>query len=198
MSKSDFTRHRREVQRALQANKYEVGDAGFFIPAMSAWAGTHLTIEHRRGGDLMERSTGPNILPLASRNDIVDVICHGVAAVSTWYGALFSGHVTPGDGPTAATFPAVCTEFVGYDELTRPAWAEAAAVNGATDNAASRALYTVNATAAIYGGGLFSSATKGSTNVADRMLGVARAPLMKNVAAADELLTKFDFTLTSA
>ena len=195
---NDFNKHRGELSRALQAHKYEVGDAGLFIPAMNAWAGTHLTIEHRRQGDLMERASGPNILPLAARNDIVNVICHGLAPVTTWYCALFSGNVTPGDSLTAATFPAVCTEFVAYDELTRPAWVEADAAAGATDNSASRAQFTCNASGTIYGGGLFSSGAKGSTNVADRMLGVSRAPLSKNVADDDELLAKFTFSLTSA
>lgn len=184
-----------EFRRALRNGKYEETDTGIFFPAANVTAGGAFDFEHRRGGERLPNFFLSNMVPTAGRNHITDVVLHGVVAVPTWYMALFSGNVTPANTLTAATFPATCTEFTGYSEVTRPAFVEALAANGATDNGASRAVYTVNAVGTLYGAVLVSSPTKSSTNPADVLIAAARSATARAVQIGDELAGKFTFSI---
>ena len=110
--------------------------------------------------------------------------------------ALFEGNVTPGASLTAATFTATTTECTAYDEAARVAFNEGAAAAGVIDNAANRALFTMNATKTVYGGALLSASAKSATT--GTLLAAARFATPRNVVDDDELSCRYTLTLTSA
>ena len=110
----------------------------------------------------------PNIVPLAGRNMILDLLLHTQAKPANWYLAPFAGNVTPADSWTGPNFAANATEFTNYTELSRPELVVTAASAGAINNYAARGEITVgSATGAndlvIRGIGVLTSATKSGT-----------------------------------
>lgn len=156
-----------------------------------------MRLRHQGEGELIERFAGPNIIPTQGLNHILDVIAHGVTAVNPWYVALYNGATVPGAGLTGANFAATQTEFTGYDETTRVAFNEGAAAAGVIDNAASRAVFTCNASATVRGGALLSASAKGANGAGDVLLACAAFPSSRAVVDDDELAVKYTLTLTS-
>lgn len=149
------------------------------------------------GGDLIERIAGPNIIPTQGLNHILDVITHGAAQVNPWYFALYTGATAPAAGLTGTNFAATQTEFTGYDEATRVAYVEGTPAGGVIDNAASRAVFTCNATATIRGGALLSASAKGASGASDILLACSAFPASRAVIDDDELAAKYTLTITS-
>jgi len=149
----------------------------------------------RGGGDLLARVIGSNIIPLEGLTHMLSVVVAGGGQVNPWYVALFEGNVTPGSGYTAATFPATATECTAYDEATRQVYNESPPSAGAVDNAANRAVFTMNATKTVYGGALLSVSTKSSTSGV--LLAAARFSSSRAVIDDDELAVRYTLTLTS-
>ena len=132
----DILRHRAEIRRAINNRRYEMTPGGgILVPSMGAHIGG--VFETWINGH--DHQVDPNIIPTASLNHILDVVCHGTAQVTTWYVTPFEGDVTPGASYTAANFTSNTTEFTDYDESTRVAWVEAAASAGVTTTSRSRA-----------------------------------------------------------
>lgn len=149
------------------------------------------------GGDLIERIVGPNIIPTQGLDHILNVILHGGTQVNPWYYALYTGATVPAAGLTGATFAATQTEFTGYDETTRVAFNEGASSGGVIDNAANRAVFTINATATIRGGALLSASGKGANGAGDQLLACSAFPASRAVVDDDELAGKYTLTITS-
>lgn len=195
---NDLMKHRGEVLRALANRHFEpTGDGGILIGAgINVIPMGAFECEHRRRGDLIERTVGSNVVPVEALNHILSVILAGGSQVSTWYMALFEGNVTPNSSLTAATFASSTTECTSYDEATRVEYKEGAPAGGAIDNASNRAIFTMNATKTVYGGALLSTSAKSST--AGVCLAAARFAAARNVVASDELSVRYTLTLTSA
>ncbi len=120
---------------------------------------------------------------------------HGVAAIATWYIAIFETDTTPVAGTTYAT--PVYTECTAYAEATREEFVEAAASSKSITNSASKAEFTMNATKTIYGASLVSDNTKGDTAVGGAcMYCASKFAVSKPVESADVL--KVTVTLTSS
>ena len=186
-----------EVLRALANQKFEITDeGGIFIPSMGGSVMGAYHVEHRRKGDLLSRDVSPNIVTTEGLNHILSVTVAGGSQTGTWYVALFEGNVTPGASLTAATFTATTTECTAYDESTRVAYVEGAVASGAVDNSASRAVFTMNATKTVYGGGLLSVSTKSSTSGV--LLSAAKFATARAVVDDDELSVRFNLALTSS
>lgn len=193
---TDLIRHSGELTRRLRNHDYEVTDSGSILFAsMGAEAGGVFETEHRRGGILLSRDISANILPTEGLNHMLDVVLHQATVVPTWYVALFEGNVTPTNTLTAATFTATCTETTAYAEATRVPYVEGTASGGTTDNAASRAVFTINATKTIYGGALISASAKSATSGV--ILAASKFSLARAVVAADELSVRYSISLTS-
>lgn len=190
---NDLMRHRGEFARAIANKKFELTEDGILFPAQKVLVAGAMGSSLNGGPWDM----GPNIIPTAGLNLLLDQLVGGAAQVNPWYVALFSGNITPAATLTGPTFVATATEFIGYNEATRVAFVEAAAAAGVVDNAASRAVFTINATATIYGGALLSASAKSSAGAGDKILACARFATSRAVVAADELAVKYTLTATS-
>ena len=195
---TDLMKHRGEVLRALANHKYDITDDGSILlgAGINAIPMGVFDVDHRRGGDLIARVAGSNIIPTEGLNHILSTVLAGGSQVLTWYLALFEGNVTPGASLTAATFTATTTECTAYDEAARVAFNEGAAAAGVIDNAANRAIFTMNATKTVYGGALLSASAKSATT--GSLLAAARFATPRNVVDDDELSVRYTLTLTSA
>lgn len=195
---NDLMKHRGEILRALANHKYDITDTGGILlgAGINAIPMGVFDVDHRRGGDLIARVAGSNVIPTEGLNHILSAVVAGGSQVLTWYMALFEGNVTPGASLTAATFTGTTTECTAYDESTRVAFQEGAAAAGVIDNAANRALFTMNATKTVYGGALLSASAKSATT--GTLLAAARFAAPRNVVDDDELSVRYTLTLTSA
>lgn len=195
---NDLMKHQGEVLRALANNQYEITDEGGILlrAGINATPMGIFDVEHRRKGELVERVLGSNVIPTAALNDILDVYLGGGTQKLSWYVALFEGNYTPTSALTAANFTSTATECTAYDESARVAYSPAAASGGVLDNAASRALFTMNATKTVYGGALLSVSTKSATSGV--LAAAARFSLPRNVVDDDELSVRYTVTMTSA
>lgn len=191
-------RHRGEFARAIRNHNYEISPAGILFPAQGMFCGGVFDTEHRRGGDLLSRDFSPNVIPTEGLNHWLDVLAHAVTQISPWYIALFEGNVTPGATLTGETFDSVCTECTAYDEATRVAWNEAAAVAGVMDNAANRAVFTMNGTKTVYGGGLLSVSAKEDATPGTICAAASKFTASRAVVDDDELAVKYTLTATSS
>lgn len=147
------------------------------------------------------RSYFPNIVPLAGRNMILDLLLHSLSKPSNWYLAPFAGNVTPADSWTAANFAANATEFTNYTESSRPELVVVAADAGAINNYASRGEITVDAGTdvndlVIRGIGVLTSGTKSGTT--GFLLSAARLPSDRpNLVEGDVISLGFSLSLSN-
>ena len=111
----------------------------------------------RRWDAPLSREICHNIVTLQGKNKLNDIMFHGDTQITTWYVLIFSTNTTCVNTMTYAV--PVFTESTVYDEATRPAYVEAASSSQITTNTASRAVFTMNDTATIYGCGLVGGGT---------------------------------------
>ena len=110
-----------------------------------------------RGDAPLSREIYHNIVTLQGKNKLNDIMFHGDTQITTWYVLIFSTNTTCVNTMTYAV--PVFTESTVYDEATRPAYVEAASSSQITTNTASRAVFTMNDTATIYGCALVGGGT---------------------------------------
>lgn len=110
---------------------------------------------------IISKTTDHNVCTAEGLNKLLDVMFHGVTAISAWYVLLFNTNTTPSDTTTYAT--PVFTESEDYDEATRPAYTEAAASTKSITNSANKATFTISGTTTIYGGALVGGGTAATT-----------------------------------
>lgn len=115
---------------------------------------------YRPDGTLRWSERTHNIVPNVMLDHILDVIFHGVSAVSPWYiGLKNTGAVAAGD--TMASH-AGWVENENYDEATRQEYEEAAASGQSITNAANKATFTIDTNSQTIAGAFFcSDSTKG-------------------------------------
>ncbi|MFA5976500.1 MAG: hypothetical protein WC859_10115 [Elusimicrobiota bacterium] len=176
-------------------------------------AGFKYNVEHLRRADLAPEVTNTkmidgveyavlsvenisNLIPTEGLNYMLGTALTGVTQSSTWYISLFEGNYTPVAGVTAATYPAAATECTAYDEAARVAWTAGSISAGSVSNTASKAVFTMNATKAVYGIAQTSVSTKSATT--GTLISVARFSAVKNVVATDVLNVTSTLSATSA
>jgi hypothetical protein len=153
------------------------------------------TVEHIRGGVVIDRETVHNLMPTQGLNLVQSILFKATAVPATWYIGLFEGNYTPLAADTAATFVASATECTAYDEATRVAFVPGTVSAGALDNAASRAEFTFNATKTVYGGFISSISTKSSTS--GSLLSAVKFASPKSLTSGDVLRVTAGHTFAS-
>lgn len=138
-----------------------------------------------------------NLIPDEGLAHAMGVIFKSVTPAVGWFVALYHGNYTPTPDLTAATFPALATEWTTYVSATRPAFTSGAVSGGALDNSASPALFVSTAdNQTIYGGVLTSSSAKGATTGA--LISAVRFTTPKVLGNGDTLRVTAGNSLTSA
>ena len=117
----------------------------------------------RRNGGIIWEVEWENLVVNSGRDYLVDVGLSGGTQITTWYIGLVNGAT-----PTFAAADTMAshggwTESTAYDEANRPTFVEAGVSGGQVTNTASKATFTMNATATIGGAFLVSNNTKGGT-----------------------------------
>lgn len=142
-------------------------------------------VEHIRKGRVIELEYVHNLCPIEGRNYLLSVGANAGSQIAAWYCGLFEGNYTPVEANVMLTFPGLATESIAYDEATRPAWVEAAPSAGVITNAASKAVFTINAAKTFYGAFLSSSAVKAGTT--GTLLSAARFSTSKAMDSGEVL-----------
>lgn len=151
---------------------------------------------HNRAYALIEDEDTHNIMPTEGLNYLLDVGIRAQSQLTAWYIGIFEGNYTPVLADTAAGFPAASTESTAYAETTRQAYTIVAASGGVLTNAASPAVFTMNATKTIYGGFIASASAKSATT--GKLVSAAQFSSSKAVQATDVLSITATITLTSS
>lgn len=181
-----------ELRNLRAKNKFEISNGqAIFRVGEDIGASGDWTVQ--QNGGLIEPAH--NIIVTEGLNYMLDVALGGATQYATFYVAPFSGNVTPVNTWTAANFTANSTENTGYSSATRVAFVDAAASGGSMTNSASKAEFTFNATATVYGAGLLSSSAKSST--AGVLYAAVRFATSKNVVSTDVINVGYTVTLTS-
>ena len=121
-------------------------------------------------------------------NYLWNVGVHGATQVTTWYIVPYVNDYTPTIADTAAAFPAAAGEATTqYVEGSRPAYVEAAASGGATNNVGNEGVITAasGVTFTIYGIGLSSVSIKGATT--GILLQAGKFPVAKTLSPSEKL-----------
>ena len=141
-------------------------------------------------GNLRWREENHNIVVNTGLQYILDASLLGVAAISTWYLGLIGSSPTLVAGDTAASHGG-WSESTAYSNATRPAWTKTRAAQTAS-NSASKASFTINATATIYGAFIISDNAKSGTS--GTLLCECAFASSRAVLSGDTLNVQYDFT----
>ncbi len=185
-----------KADASFDAFKMSARKAGFSGLITSIW-----DIDHYRNGRLIDHERIHNLITNEGLDAWLDIMFHGSTQITTWYVVLFSTNTTILATHTYAVpgYTEVTTEV---DEATRQAYVEAASSSQSITNIASKALYTFNTNATIYGaalvGGGTNATTKGDTAGGGTEFAAAKFAASKAVADDDILATTVTITLANA
>lgn len=186
-------KHRGEALRAIRNHKYEVTEAGIFIPGMNLDIAGAFEVAVGNG----PFEVCPNLVVTEGRNYLLDAALSQASQIAALVIAPFSGNVTPAATWTAANFDTNATEFTNYDEANRVAWVEGGPSAGAIGNTANPAVFTIGT-----GGGTIrglaligDAAAKQATS--GKLIAAARLNTDKVMDATEELKAKYTITLSS-
>jgi len=156
--------------------------------------------EFWRHGDLFHVEQTHNICTDEGLNDLLDIMFNGATQITDWFVIIFETETTPAAGTTYAV--PVFTESSAYAEATRPAYVAAAASGKVVTNAASKAVFTMNDTKIIHGGGLVGGGsaedTKANTAGGGTLYCASKLTAGKAVEAADVLKVTIAITAADA
>ena len=162
-----------------------------------------VTLEHFRGGELIHREVGKNIITTEGLNHALNVVLGAVAKNATWYCGIFKGNVTPAAGDTAATALGAVGSYTecqdadyGTPATNRPEWTDAPASGGVISNAAAKASFTIAASLTLYGAFLASSQPKTATTGV--LFAAKRFDSARPVIANDVIQIGYTITGTSS
>ena len=137
--------------------------------------------------------TEHNLLPQAAINHVAQLIRGTVAPISGWSVFLYEGNYSPSSTATATDIPGAIGECLAYTEAARPTWVNAYNGVSVIDNAASRAVFTLNADKRVYGAGIVSSSVKGGGT--GLLLSVARFAVPRDLPSGTEFAVTAGITL---
>lgn len=146
-----------------------------------------------KDGNLKWRETFFNLVTTLGLNALLDNSFNAAAGSVAWYvGLKGTGSMAAGD--TMGSH-AGWSEITPYSDANRPAWTKnAAASAGAMSNSSSKASFTINATATVYGAFLTSNNTKGGTT--GTLFGGGDFSASRGVAAGDTLNVQVDLSVS--
>ena len=145
--------------------------------------GFRYTFTLKRAGVVVDAWEAKNLIPAEGEEYIIGcAFLPGVAKIPYWYAGLWAGSYTPTTAVTAATLPALTTEFVDYADTNRPPFAPSAATGGIASDTHE---YTFTAAGTINGAFVSSAAAK---NAGDGLLvSVVRFANARAVESGDVL-----------
>lgn len=157
---------------------------------------------HDADGNLKWETDAPNLVVNVGAQYMCGVALTSTAQITTWYLGLYGAAVSnnPAAGDTSASH-AGWTEVVPYSEATRPACTFAAATlanPSVATNTASKATFTINASATVGGAFLISNNTKSGTTGTLFSAADFGAPGDRAVVSGDVLSVTYTFSLTAA
>lgn len=120
-------------------------------------------VEVLRDNKVIDYSLTENVCTTEGIDYLLDVMFGGTVATNPWYICPFEDDYTPLITNVYAT-PGY-TESAAYSEGTRQAYIESAASSRSINNIGNEAVFSINATKTIYGGGLVSVSTKSDAGV---------------------------------
>ena len=162
MFHTDFKeKHIRELARHFRNYNYEHDDNGGVVIAHARVAGV---FETTAPDGTVTRTK--NLWTTEGLNYLLSAGLANGTRYSAFYIAPFSGNVTLADTLTAATFASTVTELTTqYTNATRLEWVEAVPASKNINNDSNPAILTTAVdSVTIWGLGLLSSSTKGSTS----------------------------------
>lgn len=159
-------------------------------------AGFTFLVETIKDGIVVDREEVHNIMPYEGMNHMLNTMLKSGAQVAQWYIGLYEGAYTPILADTMATFPGTATESSAYDEAIRQNYTPGTVTNGAVDNAAAPAEFTMNATKTIYGMFISSAPTIGATS--GTLVSAVRFATAKSVQDDTVLRVTAGFSVTSS
>lgn len=116
-------------------------------------------------GSVRWKETFRNLVTTAGKNDLLTQYFKGSAYTAAWFVGLIdnAGFSAIAAGDTAASHSG-WTESTAYSNGTRPSLTLGTASAASIDNSASKASYSINATATINGAFTITNSTKGGTS----------------------------------
>lgn len=151
----------------------------------------NVTITHPNGD--VEDFTDFNLLPQEGVNHISGLIRGSAAPIANWYVGVFENNYVPTSAITAADLQTIVGESVAYDETLRPTWVNTYDNVSLISNAASKAVFTFNATKRIYGAFIVSASGKGGNT--GLLLSIARFTTARDLDAGAVLSITAGLTL---
>lgn len=185
----------RDAIRAIRRHKYELSEAGIYLPAARATIGGIFRHAHATaGGEFGPWQVDPNRLVKEGLNYILNTALGGTSQQTAFYLAPFAGNVTPAADWKGSTFKDVATEFTGYTNASRLPWtttpSTAEAIGNSAALAAATLVYSAGGPYNLYGIGLLTGSAKGAT--ANILIAATRfATPRTNQLAGDKLALEY-------
>lgn len=151
----------------------------------------NVTITHPNGD--VEDFTDFNLLPQEGVSHIAGLIRGSAAPIANWYVGVFENNYVPTSAITAADLQTIVGESVAYDETLRPTWVNTYDNVSLISNAASKAVFTFNATKRIYGAFIVSASGKGGNT--GLLLSIARFTTARDLEAGSVISITAGLTL---
>jgi hypothetical protein len=131
--------------------------------AMGEKRSTVYEVECYRDGEMLWKDTFHNLVTTAGLNDSLSKHFKASSYTAAWYVGLTTGSPTFAAGDVIGTH-AGWTESTAYTESVRQTLTLGTPSSGSVDNSASKAVFTINASATVGGSFVVSDNTKGGTS----------------------------------
>lgn len=180
-----------KIDDALKA-KFDSGEQNFKV-------GGVFGIQHIRNGEVIAEEAYPNIVVNEGLDYILDAALSGGAQTTTFYVGIYKNNYTPIATNVMATFAGsgVANEVITeIDEAVRQSWTDAGVTSRTVTNSASPAVFTANATVAVYGAFLSTNNTLGGTT--GKLVAATRFSAVRNLEDTDTLNVTYTFTIADA
>lgn len=147
-------------------------------------------------GNLKWSEENHNLVTDEGLNALLTEYLKGSGYTATWYVVPIDVTAAPAAADTYAnTMSDANKEFIGFSETARQIWTGGSVASESVDNSASKAVFSITATATIDGAALVDTITKGSA--ASGVL-YARADFASARAVVNTDTLEITYTLTSA
>jgi predicted hotdog family 3-hydroxylacyl-ACP dehydratase len=144
-------------------------------------------------GKLKWKDGFENLVVTTGRNQYLDATLKTGATSPTWFVGLKDA--VPAIAADTMASHAGWAELAPYSNATRPAFVLGTIANGSVDNSASKAVFTINATATVGGAFIASNSTKsGTTGI---LLGAGEFASARSVLSGDTLNVTVTCSITS-
>lgn len=152
-------------------------------------------VECWRDGKLIWTETFHNLVTTAGKNLLLDVMFRTGGAASAWYvGLVNNASFSAYSAADTMGSHAGWLEGTPYSDATRIAYVPAAAASGSITNAASKALFNINATLTVRGAFLVNNSTKGGST--GTLYGVGDFAVPRSVVSGDLLYVRITLSAT--